>query len=72
MLEKFYFESFLIAFSALIGALFSYVFGWTIEKSGMNGIRKFIFLIIMFILTIILVALVLFSIIYAIGLTSAN
>jgi len=72
MLEKFYFESFLIAFSALIGALFSYVFGWAIEKSGMNGIRKFIFLIIMFILTIVLVALVLFSVIYAIGLTSAN
>ncbi|MCK9544607.1 MAG: hypothetical protein M0R03_21510 [Novosphingobium sp.] len=68
MLEKFYFESFLIAFSALIGALFSYVFSWAIERSGMDKPRKIVFLIVTFFITILIVGLVLWAVISFIGL----
>lgn len=68
MLEKFYFETFLITFSALIGALFSYLLGWIIKESKMNGTRKFIFIIFMFLATIFVVGLVLFLVISFIGL----
>lgn len=72
MLEKFYFESFLIAFSAFIGAFLSYLVYWTIEKSNMDGSRKLIFLVVMFILTILLVTAILFGFIYLIGLLHRN
>ncbi len=68
MLEIFYFETFLIAFSALIGALFSYLLGWIIKESKLDGTRKFIFIIIMFLATIIVVGIVLFIVIFLIGL----
>lgn len=67
MLEKFYFESFLIAFSAFIGALFSYIFNWAIEKSGMDRTRKIVFLIASLFVTILAVGLVLWLVISFIG-----
>jgi hypothetical protein len=67
MLEKFYFECFLIAFSALIGALFSCLFGWTIKESKMDRTRKFVFIGALFLLTIFVVGLVLFLVISLIG-----
>ena len=70
MLEKFYFESFLIAFSALVGALFSYLFGWTIDKSGLDKTRKLVFVISMFVVTLIFVGIILGVIIYFIGLSN--
>lgn len=67
MLEKFYFETFLIAFSAFIGAFVSYFIGWTIERSKINNQRKIIFLLSLFIFTMLVSALVLFLVIYLIG-----
>jgi len=68
MLEKFYFESFLIAFSAFIGAFLSYFVYWIMEKSNLNFSRKLIYLILIFILTLLLIIIILFGVIYLIGL----
>ncbi|MEA3515461.1 MAG: hypothetical protein U9R34_08335 [Nanoarchaeota archaeon] len=67
MLEKFYFETFLIVFSAFVGALISSLFTWTINKSGLDKTRKIVFLISMFVITLILVAVILGFVIYFIG-----
>ncbi len=69
MLEKFYFETFLIVFSAFTGALVSSLFSWTINKSGLDKTRKIVFLVSMFVITLILVAIILGIIIYFIGLS---
>jgi len=67
MLEKFYFETFLIAFSAFVGALVSSLINWTIHKSGLDKKRKIVFVISIFIITLILVGIILFFVIYLIG-----
>ena len=67
MLEKFYFESFLIAFSALVGAIFSYVFIKIIEVSGMSVQMKIFILAILFLITIALIMLILWGVISLLG-----
>ena len=67
MLEKFYFEIFLIAFSALIGAIFSFAFNWLITKSGLDPTRKLVAIISLFFIMIIAIGIVLWLLISIIG-----
>jgi len=70
MLEKFYFESFLISFSAFCGAIISYFLNWIIDKSKMSLVRKIIVLIVILFFSILSILFILFVIIYIIGLSS--
>jgi len=64
MLEKFYFEIFLIAFSALI---VSFAFNWLITKSGLDPTRKLVAIISLFFIMIIAIGIVLWLLISIIG-----